>query len=197
MSRRIWGQLGFSRETFAGKICLDIGAGPTARCVGLDGTWWAIEPLAESYVWMPYDRVWAVPAEQFIPELVDAVDYVVSLNALDHCFDLPAILCNAHRYLRRGGYAFWSFDVDKPITDDPTHPLVMTHDEADAAIREAGFRVIRRTHGKCYPRLSRKWRSSRGQRCVSAAPPWIDSWGGGTAYHWLCKREDVPFMPFA
>ena len=169
LSSMIWGNFGFSQDSFSGKVVLDVGAGPTARCSWLDGTFVAIEPLADTYIHMPYEQIWKVPAEQHIQELVDSVDYVVSLNALDHCYDLPLILHNLITYIREGGGAFLSFAVDKGVEEDETHPLVMTHEEASQAITESGFDIIKHSSGRCYPLGDDVWR---------------DSWGGGTAHHW-------------
>ncbi len=176
VSRQIWQNFTFTQKTFTGKTVLDIGPGPTGRCSWLKGTFLAIEPLAVRFQQLPwhmlakYKRVYAQPAEELIPELVGSVDAVLSLNTLDHCYDLPAILSNVYQYLKPDGLAFLSFDVDKGIYD-PTHPINLTPAAATRTIKDSGLAVEAWSFGHCYP-----------------GDPWRDNWGGGTAYHWWCRK---------
>ena len=178
VSRLIWSNFGFEPDSITGS-CLDIGPGPTARCSSLGGEWDAIEPLANSYrqlkwAWMPYRYVYTQPAEKQVSQLVGAYDFVVSLNCIDHCYNAIDVLANVASYLKPQATAFISFDVDKELEeDDPTHPLAMTSEEAREIIAMAGLKIVHETSGHCYPMPDGTW---------------LDSWGGGTAYHWLLER---------
>jgi SAM-dependent methyltransferase len=178
VSARIWQRFGFPLDAFEGRLVLDIGPGPTGRMLALAGEWLAIEPLAEAYAALPwaaldqYRRIYEQPAEERIEELVGACDVVLSINALDHCYDLNLVLRNAYAYLKPGGLLFVSFDVDKPVSHDPTHPICLTHERATEVIREEGFAIERIESGKASP----------------TPDGWLDAWGGGTAWHWWAKR---------
>jgi SAM-dependent methyltransferase len=116
-----------------------------------------------------YHKIYEQPAEIPIAELVGAVDMIFAINSLDHAFDLEAILGNMLSYLRPGGRAFISVDVDKPITQDPTHPLRLRSETVRSSLLRHGFVIEKEEMGKCNP---------AGE----------SSWGGGTAYHcWLKK----------
>lgn len=175
MSRRIWSNFRFSQHTLKGKTVLDIGPGPTGRCEWLKGDFVAIEPLAKHYGrgLGKYRKVYVQPAEDSIPELVGAIDAVLSLNCLDHCYDIKAILANVYAYLNPGGLAFFSFDVNKPDFD-ANHPTHLTAREATRIISASGLVVSHFESGHCYP-----------------GTPWLDSWGGGTAYHWWCQKPEA------
>lgn len=180
-SRRIFEQFGFKRTTFAKKTVLDIGPGPTGRlnwlaCKRLIG----IEPLWERYRALElahldhYQHVYTTPAEVLIPELVGRVDAVISLNCLDHCYDIDAVIANVAQYTKPGGLMFLSFDVDKPESenDSPGHPVSLTHDEATEVFKDHGLLIERIGSGQCYPAPDR----------------WLDAWGVGTAYHWWLRK---------
>jgi SAM-dependent methyltransferase len=176
-SRKIWERLGVAGDWFAGRRVIDLGPGPTARCLALEGFFVGIDPLADFYktLWWSmldhYERLYSQPAEMFLPELVNSADAIVSLNCLDHCYDLTAVLHNAFRYLRLGGEAILSFDVDRRHLD-PGHPIQVTHDEATRLIERAGFRVERRECGRAFP----------------DAGGWRDNWGEGIAWHWWLTK---------
>lgn len=50
-----------------------------------------------------YDEAFAAGAEEFVPELVDRFDMIVSWQVLEHVPDLPRAAAHLHAYLRGGG----------------------------------------------------------------------------------------------
>lgn len=183
-ARVVWLNQGLRMDAFNGKCVIDIGCGPTGRLECFEGgEIVAIDPLWNAYQTLPsaalgkYARGYAEPAEKFIPELEGWADWAVSLNALDHGYDLQAMLSNIFRYLKPGGFFFLSVDVDAKYHDD-THPLRLFSPEVRGALVNAGFDVITERHGECYPTTTGIWSSN---------------WGNGVAGHWLChKRPPVP-----
>jgi len=131
-TRIFFGSFGFSENQFRGRLILDIGAGSRLRTTFFKGAAIAvIEPLAERFMaeleWSDLrlaKAVYSVPAEEFVPELENVADFVVSVNALDHCFDFPRVAANISRYLRSGGCAFLSFDERLWPTEG--HSLILT-----------------------------------------------------------------------
>lgn len=183
LPRRIWERLGFGPEAFAGCTVIDIGCGPTARMCGFaSGRFLAIDPLWDYYHTLPgahfepYEKGYSLPAETYIQELDGQADWVVSLNALDHCYDLDAVLHNAWRYLRPEGRGLFSVDVDKQCPFDPTHPINLTRDGWREALRRNGHRIVREEEGRCYPHADGSWR---------------ENWGGGLAVHWETRKGDT------
>lgn len=179
-SQAIWERFGFSQDEFAGKEVLDIGCGPTARVAWLKGVFIGMDPLAVFYEQSPaarmerYALLYNWEAERRLPGWVGRFDAVLSLNALDHGYDFPLCLSNIHEYLKPGGFAFLSLDVDKRDLYDAGHLLRLNHDTVTRLLLETGFDITRIDHGGC----------------LHDDGEWKDSWGGGVAYHWwLLKPE--------
>ena len=184
ISQQILQRHGFTQNQFAGKTVLDIGCGPTGRLSWLNGARIvALDPLFAEYQKLPwfdggiYADYFARPAEEFIPQLNGQVDFAWSINCLDHCFDLDTALTNIRRYLKLAGTAFVSCDVDKWVAKDETHPLCMTHEDLEDAIRAAEFIIDRQAHGACEPAHEGGWKN-----CYGGAD------GCATAYHFWVRR---------
>lgn len=104
---------------YYGKTLLDVGAGPRTMM-----EWWecdkkiAIEPLANEYAKIRNnalcgaDIIHNAPAEDFIPELENSIDFIWCLNCLDHCYDWEKILDNINKYLKIGGEFYIATDID-------------------------------------------------------------------------------------
>ena len=120
---------GFSEDDY--KTVIDVGAGPRLRSRFFNAVITAIEPLAEQYKqfsWCDLDNVYAVPIEEFIPDL--QADFVMCLNCLDHCKDFDKAIENMAKYAPK---LFLSYDCGDN-DPDPLHPLRL-----DEAISEATF----------------------------------------------------------
>jgi len=183
LSGQILSEFGFTQRQYAGKRVLEVGCGPTGRTLWFeDAAIEAFEPLAAQFCatvpwaeFMHFDKVYSAPIETHIPELNETFDAVLSFNCLDHCYDLRAALRNIRRYLRPGGTAFLSFDVDN-YGHDPTHPVSVSHRTAHHAMQDVGFSVVKVDCGHCYPKPDGTW---------------LDSWGGGRAWHWWLEKPQV------
>lgn len=178
-SRMILERFGFSQDQFAGQLVLDVGCGPTGRLSWLtEGDFVALDPLADRYATLPwpamerYCRWHTTPAEDRVDSLAGQVDFLFSINALDHCFDLDAVLANLHAYVKPGGKGFFSVDCDKHQPHDPTHPLDFTGTEFAEAVTRAGFTITREEAGGCI-----------------FGDDWRDSWGAGIGRHFWIARN--------
>lgn len=178
-SAKIWKALEFPQDIFKDKYVLDVGCGPTGRLAWFDGhkgngQIQAMDPLLDEYKcyhWAKlsvYDELIPIPAEEFKEELADKFDWVVSLNALDHGYDLKLSLQNIYKYLKKDGNCFISFDCTDDETPDPTHPLRISQKDADKLIRKTGFKINKRDT----------------RTCLNERP----NWGHGTHYHWWLTK---------
>lgn len=186
--------LGIDPESFAGKTVIDVGAGPTNRCRVLKGAYEiVIDPLADLYKTIPWATTWKAdevhskPAEELIPELVEKADYVITVNCLDHCFDVPKILANIRAYLKPDGKALISTDCQnaKIKHHDYTHPTKIPRPELHGLLQQAGFEIeeswvgFKREARPGEPRRDSDW---EGWKNVG------DTYGGGDACHWWCLK---------
>ena len=176
----IWEAFGFERDRFKDLIVLDVGCGPTGRMRYFkdhkgSGKIIGMDPLMDEYRKLKnarlsaYDELIASPAEEFIQELENKFDFVVSLNALDHGYDLQKSLENLYKYMKSDSEALISFDCINEYQEDMTHPLRIRDKEVDALLLKLNFRIIDKTTQQTIPPR--------------------DNWGHGIHYHWsLAKR---------
>jgi SAM-dependent methyltransferase len=181
----LWRRLGFARTQFRGLRVMDLGCGPTLHAAWFEGLaeLIAVDPLAEQYraevPWHRLDRasrVVAQPAERLVKGVELQLDVVLSINALDHAYDLAASIWNVAEYLKPGGLAFLSFDIHG--RGDRLHPMVLTAEYCEERYRLEGLAVHRRAVGV------------RG---------WLDplcdargAYGGGLAHHWWLQKGPRP-----
>ncbi|NUT37883.1 MAG: class I SAM-dependent methyltransferase [Hamadaea sp.] len=165
---RDWRVAGFTPDAWRGKTVLDVGAGSRLRSLWFeDVELLVLEPLADRFrkevEWCDLDRaqeIYSLPGEEFVPQLEKRCDLVVSINALDHGFDIAQSFRNIRRYLKDDGEAFLSFDMHtKP---DHMHPLVLNNEMVLEMYAEAGFQVVkcepaRRYHGAVGPSAYHYW----------------------------------------
>lgn len=165
-----WREMGFSPEGWEGRTVVDVGAGSRLRSLWFEGaSIIAIEPLADQYMaqvaWSDLakaDEVYSVPGETFVPEVEGRADLVVSINALDHGYDLATSIGNIGRYLKPGATAFVSFDMHDTVTDE-MHPMVVRHDDLVRMFPTIGLKLTRtaehsrRYHGASGPKARHYW----------------------------------------
>jgi len=138
---------GYSRNQFIGQVVLDVGAGSQLLTKFFEGVRIiAIEPLAEKFLseldWCELkdaDEVYSVPGEERIESLIGQVDFAVSVNVLDHCFDPAVVVKNMYDYLRVGGQACIS--VDCRSHRDLLHQRLLSEELLGQMVRNAGFVV--------------------------------------------------------
>jgi len=144
---RFFDGFGFSATQFTGKTIVDLGAGSKLRALYFTGAnIIAIEPLAEKFMqeieWCDLRKaseVYSAPAEAMIDGLAGRVDFLFSINVLDHCYDFVDCIANIYAYLKPGGTAFLAFDCHQK-TDD-LHPIIVNEKVASAAMFDAGFQI--------------------------------------------------------
>src|SRR5262249_21694517 len=135
-----------------GKTVVDLGAGSKLRTKYFEGARLiAIEPLAKRFIetipWCDLgsaDRVFSSPGEEPLAELHCQADLLVSINVIDHCYDVAALLANVRDYLKPGALAFFSFDSH--LDTDLLHPLVIDEGSIPRAL-PPGLSIERQTTG--------------------------------------------------
>lgn len=150
---RLLTEFGFRPDDFDGRVLIDLGAGSKLRTRYFEGAKIvAIEPLADRFrqtiEWCDLDDAWkcfSQPAEEFIDELRESADFVISINVLDHCFDFDVIVKHIFGYLKPGGHAFLSFDSHR-VTDH-MHPLRLTEKICRSKFEGTGFTIERVSRG--------------------------------------------------
>jgi 2-polyprenyl-3-methyl-5-hydroxy-6-metoxy-1,4-benzoquinol methylase len=166
--QRDWQALGLEPTGWEGKTIIDVGAGSKLRSLYFQGAELIVlEPLADRYVeevaWHDLDKadeMYSVPAEEFVPQLENRADLIVSINALDHGYNFEEGARNIRRYLKPDGLALLSFDMhDQP---DEMHPLILTDEICTKIFTAAGFRIEksekgRRYHGAAGPQATHWW----------------------------------------
>ncbi len=152
-TRALFTHFGFSPDAYHGKTIIDLGAGSKLRTKYFSGAKIiAIEPLADRFMknidWCDLtdaQNVYSSPAEERIDECVNSADLVISINVLDHCYDIDAIVGNIASYLKPDGLAFLSFDEHGET--DKMHPLILTKEACDEIFAEKGLIVEKFSKG--------------------------------------------------
>lgn len=150
---RLFKSFGYRENQFSEKTVVDLGAGSKLRAKFFTGAHIvAIEPIADQFIkevpWCDLtdaQEIYSLPAEQLIDDLVGRVDFLFSINVLDHCYDFEEIVGHIKRYLRVGGAACLSFDCHSKV--DKLHPLVINEKVATQIFFDSGFQIntFRRT----------------------------------------------------
>lgn len=146
-------RFGFRSDQFAGKTVIDVGAGSKLRTKFFqDAQLIVIEPLADQFraeiSWSDIadaKEVFSVPAEEYVAACEGRGDLVISINALDHCFDFAKIIANLARYVSADGLMFLSFD--KHDKTDAMHPLSLNEQICQKVFQDCGLSIERATTG--------------------------------------------------
>ena len=147
-TQTLFDALGYhSRNAYANKYVLDVGAGPRLRTkFWKDVILYAIEPLGKEYMDAFYwcdllDSVlYTKPIEEFIPELENKFDFIISINALDHCYNFSDALENIKRYVKKEGEILLSYDCH--TGNDPLHPLGLNIDISIEYLKRCGLSIV-------------------------------------------------------
>jgi 2-polyprenyl-3-methyl-5-hydroxy-6-metoxy-1,4-benzoquinol methylase len=152
-TERLFSSFDFSKEDYSEKKILDLGAGSKLRSkFFLKAQIIALEPLADRFInkieWCDLNDAWKVysqSAESFIEELDHSIDFIISINVLDHCYDFAEIIRNIYRYLKPGSIAFLSFD--RHLETNIGHPLILTEKICNQIFKREGFIVEKYVSG--------------------------------------------------
>jgi SAM-dependent methyltransferase len=134
----------FERDDFKYKSILDVGAGPRLRTKYFkNAIITALEPLGERYIcnfkWCDLRDVplYVNAIEEFIPELANQFDFIISINALDHCYDFSLAVSNMCQYLKHDGLLFLSYDCCEG--SDLLHPLNLNEELSEKVFKLHGL----------------------------------------------------------
>lgn len=141
--------LGYKPTDMIGKTVADLGAGSKLRAKFFQQSKIiAIEPLADKFMqevpWCDLkdaDKVYSLPAEQRITEIEEQVDFLFSINVLDHCYDFEIISENILSYLKPGGRCCLSFDCHSKV--DKLHPIIINEKVATQIFFDMGFCITK------------------------------------------------------
>lgn len=110
---------------WSNKVVADFGCGPRGSL-----TWSktpllriGIDVLAEKYAAnfsdeiKKHEMVYVTSTENLIPMPDECVDYLLTINSLDHVNNLDEIICELHRILKKGGILLGSFNLNEPYTE--------------------------------------------------------------------------------
>ena len=139
---------------------LDVGAG-SRPCLDwfTTGRKYFVDPLLDDYVrieamgpyWRnhPSERLFSLPAEQFIAPLEGQCDFVNCWNVLDHTYDWRAILENIRGYTKAGSLVCLGTDFEEggdghPGIDDQEYfwHFINSHFEIAAERRDFVYREV-------------------------------------------------------
>jgi 2-polyprenyl-3-methyl-5-hydroxy-6-metoxy-1,4-benzoquinol methylase len=146
----------FNENDYINKNVLDLGCGSKLRSKFFkDSFIYALEPLANKFIeeieWCDLKdahKVYSLPAEQMVEELVGEMDLVFSINVIDHCYDFDVIVDNLYKYTKSDGLCLLSFDLHDKI--DPMHPIILTDEFACETFERIGFKITKKMETTSY-----------------------------------------------
>ena len=146
---------GYTPLDFAGKQIIDLGAGSKLRSKFFQNARIiAIEPLAKKFIkevghsdLKDAYQVYSFPAEKFIQELENKIDFIMCINVLDHAENPEKILRNSFSYLKNSGQMLLSADLHRGYSGLP-HPINFTDEyELEKIVKNCSFRITQRFKG--------------------------------------------------
>jgi len=152
-SNLLFDSFGFHQDDYKGKCIVDLGAGSKMRGkYFIDSKIYIIEPMAkrclEEIPWCDLndaEKVYSLPGEEHIGELVNTADFLFSINAIDHGYNFEKIIKNIYSYIKEDGLAFLSFDSHYQTSIG--HPLILTEDICNKLFIKNGFKIIKKSKG--------------------------------------------------
>lgn len=112
-------------SSFEGKVVADFGCGPQGTLVWTDKpkTKIGIDVLATKYFeefpseLTTHDMIYVQSSENVIPISTNYVDYLITINSLDHVYNLDLIAKELKRILKPNGVLLASFNLNEPETE--------------------------------------------------------------------------------
>ena len=112
-------------SSFEGKVVADFGCGPQGSLVWTDKpkTKIGIDVLATRYFeefpseLQKHDMIYVQSSENVIPIASDYVDYLITINSLDHVYNLDLISKELKRILKPNGILLAAFNLNEPETE--------------------------------------------------------------------------------
>lgn len=112
-------------SSFEGKVVADFGCGPQGTLVWTDKpkTKIGIDVLATRYFeefpseLQKHDMIYVQSSENVIPIASDYVDYLITINSLDHVYNLDLIAKELKRILKSNGILLAAFNLNEPETE--------------------------------------------------------------------------------
>lgn len=112
-------------SSFEGKVVADFGCGPQGTLVWTDEpkTKIGIDVLATKYFeefpseLTTHDMIYVQSSENVIPISTNYVDYLITINSLDHVYNLDLIAKELKRILKPNGVLLAGFNLNEPETE--------------------------------------------------------------------------------
>lgn len=137
-------ELRLDADAFAGERILEVGCGPLAPVVQFgDCERHGLDPLIDRYIaagWPMYafDVKLVSSGAESMPYPDAWFDSVISVNALDHVDDFPAVAREIQRVLRPGGRLIFEIEEHEPTT---TEPLSLNDEDVRAAFSQCDMTI--------------------------------------------------------
>lgn len=124
-------------ECFKDKVVVDFGCGPQGSLVWTDApkTKIGVDVLATKYFeafpeeLQNHNMIYVQSSEEVIPLPSEYADYLITINSLDHVYNLDVIANEIRRILKQGGTLLGSFNLNEPETE--CEPQKLTIDKLD------------------------------------------------------------------
>jgi SAM-dependent methyltransferase len=153
---------GYTPLDYTEKQIVDLGAGSKLRSRFFQNAKIiVIEPLAEKFIKkVEYSdlkdayRIYSFPAEKFIPELENKIDFIMCINVLDHAENPEKILRNSFSYLKNLGQMLLSVDLHSGYSGLPHTINFIDEYELEKIVKNCGFHIIKSFKG--LPQLGKK-----------------------------------------
>jgi len=114
-------EFGFTEDSFAGKTILDIGAGPRswpslllnkAKIIIVEPLAYEFVTFNDGYYKLPnITKVYSLPGEECVEELINNIDIVWCFNTLNHCYEWKKVIDNIEKYLKSNGKLYMKVRV--------------------------------------------------------------------------------------
>lgn len=128
----IWGEE--NDRCFLDKVVVDFGCGPQGSLVWTDApkVKIGVDVLATKYFeafpeeLQNHNMIYVQSSEDVIPLPSEYADYLITINSLDHVYNLDVIANEINRILKQGGTLLGSFNLNEPETECEPQKLTVS-----------------------------------------------------------------------